>query len=178
MSCNQILDERNRDRTECHACRSPEGKVADIDIAIRASGDDPERIEGFAVMRHCLRKRFSAQGEPEDIHQLWQRCKDWIFAEKALSEEELLRLSQSQLLSWLKDEQPNGRTKTNRNLSGKRRGRPAAKMSKLEADVWGKWKSGLYRDYYDVGQAANITANEVALIIDRLEHREYRRRTK
>jgi putative hemolysin len=95
--CGGPLDERDRDRGTCRDCRSPKGKIADLDIAIRASGDDPNRISDWPAIRHLLRRRF---GEDRSDSKLWQRCTDWLRAEGRLAPNDYLPLPLN-YLQWL-----------------------------------------------------------------------------
>jgi hypothetical protein len=95
--CGGPLGERDVDRGTCHDCRSPAGKIADLDIAIRASGDSPERIRDWPVIRHLLRKRF---GENRADLELWERCTDWLRAEGRLTPNDYLGLPLD-YLQWL-----------------------------------------------------------------------------
>ena len=76
--CGGPLDEYDFDRGTCHDCLSPAGKLADLEIALRASGDTPDRIREWPVIRHLLRKRF---GENRSDGELWERFTDWLCAE-------------------------------------------------------------------------------------------------
>ncbi len=71
--CGTLLEGRDRDRDTCSLCRSPRGKIADLDIAIRASGDSPDRIPEWPAIRHRLRARF---GSNLSSSELWERFKD------------------------------------------------------------------------------------------------------
>mgnify|MGYP007073208500 FL=1 len=87
--CGSPLDDHDLDRGTCHDCRSPKGKIADLDIAICASGDNPERIKDWPVIQHWLRERFGRDRTDAD---LWDRCTKWLIAEGRLTPEEHLRL--------------------------------------------------------------------------------------
>jgi len=60
---------------------SRKGILYDLDVAIRASGDTPERISEWPDIRHWLRKRF---GDGFTDEELWERFRDWIRDEKGL----------------------------------------------------------------------------------------------
>lgn len=45
IECGKKLDSREIGRADCHNCRSHEGTLSDLDIAIMANGDSPARIE-------------------------------------------------------------------------------------------------------------------------------------
>jgi len=82
----------------CAKCLSRDGKVGDLDIAIRASGDSPERIPEWAKIRHFLRNRF---GDSQSYAGLWERCVGWLQAEHNLLPEDYLRMSITELLNLL-----------------------------------------------------------------------------
>lgn len=105
VTCGKTLRGRDADRSECHSCRSPVGKVEQLDVAIRASGDDPERIRDWPAIRHLLRERFGEQ--PSDV-QLWERCTDWLAAEGKLTKNVYFPFSLSKLQRLLKNGFPNG----------------------------------------------------------------------
>lgn len=96
--CGGPLDDHDLDRGACHDCRSSKGKVADLDIAIRASGDNPQRITDWPVIRHLLRRRF---GEDRLDTELWERCTDWLRAEGGLTPNDYLAQPMSYLQSVL-----------------------------------------------------------------------------
>lgn len=75
--CGQPLQGRDRDRSTCHDCRSPKGKLADLDIAIRASGDSPDRLSEWPAIRHVLREKFGSEHSAET---LWERFTDLLQA--------------------------------------------------------------------------------------------------
>ncbi|MEO8496269.1 MAG: hypothetical protein ABI614_14460, partial [Planctomycetota bacterium] len=99
--CGGPLDNRDIDSGTCHDCRSPRGKVADLDIAIRASGDDPERIRDWPIFRHLLRKRF---GEDRSDTRLWERFTDWLRAERRLTPDGYLNLPLDDAIHLLADD--------------------------------------------------------------------------
>lgn len=98
--CGGSLEDYERDRGTCHNCRSLDGKITDLDIAIRASDDLPERIELWPVIRHFLRKRF---GENRSSGELWERCTDWLSAEVGLDANDYLPLPLTVLVRILGD---------------------------------------------------------------------------
>ena len=98
--CGKPLSKRDEDRSTCNACRSARGKMADLDIAIRANGDDPNRIPEWPDIRYLLRKRFGEQSYPE----LLDRFRDWLSVERGFSEEEYLLLPFDEVKDLLADE--------------------------------------------------------------------------
>jgi len=79
---------------------SREGLLADLDVAIRASGDDPDRIPGWPELRYLLRSRF---GEDRTDRQLWERFTDWLRAERGLPPNEYLPLGLGPAADLLRD---------------------------------------------------------------------------
>ena len=96
--CGKVLEGSDRDRSTCHDCRSPRGKVADLAIAIEASGDSPERIRDWPAIRHLLRQRY---GESLGEGDLWSRCKDQ-FAAEGLGANEYLVWKLEELMDYLR----------------------------------------------------------------------------
>lgn len=96
--CGKPLQEPDTDRSTCSECSSPVGKVADLDVAIRASGDSPDRIREWPAVRHYLRKIF--RGDRAEA-ELWEQCRDWLQAERKLAPEEYLQMPISELLTVL-----------------------------------------------------------------------------
>lgn len=81
--CGKELPSRDADRGTCHDCRSPAGKLAELDIAIRSARNGEVNPDGmidelFGPIRHQLRERF---GQSLSDGELWQRCRDWLAAE-------------------------------------------------------------------------------------------------
>lgn len=99
LECNAILEGADRDRSTCHSCRSIEGKIADLDVAIRASGDSPDRIPEWKRIRHFLRERFGA--ELADAT-LWERFTAMLEAEYSLAANDYLRLLIAETEDFLK----------------------------------------------------------------------------
>jgi hypothetical protein len=95
--CGKLLNEEDRDRSECHSCRSPYGKLADLDIAIRAGGDSPDRIKEWPAIRHVLREHFGAQYSAKE---LWERFTDLMHAGR-IDPEVYLRASFATVMQWL-----------------------------------------------------------------------------
>ena len=96
--CGKVLEGSDRDRSSCHDCRSPLGKVTDLDIAIRSSGDSPERIREWPAIRHLLRDRF---GNTIEEKELWIRCKDQLAAQGILPSE-YLAWKLAELMAYLR----------------------------------------------------------------------------
>jgi hypothetical protein len=97
IECGEPLTRRDRFLTTCPNCRSVVGKAADLDIAIRASGDDPDRIRAWSEIQYLLRKRFGENLSNED---LWQRLRQFLKTERGLESEDFLRLPLDQI-KWL-----------------------------------------------------------------------------
>ena len=103
--CGTPLEGLDKDKLSCHPCRSPEGKIADLDIAIRASGDDPSRIDGWSEVRFWLEKRFAPTNHEVPVELLWRRFKDWArFVKKIPTAHEFLDTPLTQLVAWLEHE--------------------------------------------------------------------------
>jgi hypothetical protein len=75
------------------------GKLFDLDVAIRASGDTPDRIPEWPTIRHWLRKRF---GDDLTDEQLWERFRGWIEAEKEMHPNTWLVMSYDDAIKILK----------------------------------------------------------------------------
>lgn len=86
---------------------SDEGTVADLDVAILASGDDPERIPEWGEIRHFLRQRF---GEDRSDADLWERFTDWLTAAHRLSPEDYLPLPLNHIRNLLTAEKKSKRS--------------------------------------------------------------------
>lgn len=87
--CDEPLSARDRryQHGVCHECRSPKGKLADLDIAIRAKGDSPERIGAdWKAIRHLLRQEF---GDRHSNEELWERFTDCLQAGRISAQEYL-----------------------------------------------------------------------------------------
>lgn len=93
---------------------SMKGKIFDLDIALRASGDTPERIREWPAIRHQLRKWF---GHNLSDIELWERCMDWLKFEVFLDIEELLDCSLTDLLKSLAGSSHPRSEETQRDLS-------------------------------------------------------------
>lgn len=94
LECGAILEGHHEDRSTCHDCRSPKGKLFDLDAAIRAGGDDTSRISEWKRIRHHLREQFGHDLGDAD---LWERLTDRLEAEFELTREDYLRLRLSDL---------------------------------------------------------------------------------
>ncbi|MCA9109321.1 MAG: hypothetical protein KDA52_05210 [Planctomycetaceae bacterium] len=95
--CGVELDESANPGEMCPTCyedRSPMGKLADLDIAIRASGDTATRIPGWRRILGALRRRF---GNEMDIEEMWTRFKDSLEDIHDLTPNEYLRLPLNQI---------------------------------------------------------------------------------
>lgn len=69
-NCGKPIRKRDYDRAECNDCRSPVGKLADLDIAIHASGDSPDRILEWPTIRAFLRDAFGLDRTNEKLWEL------------------------------------------------------------------------------------------------------------
>jgi hypothetical protein len=98
LECGVILEDQYKDRSTCHDCQSSRGKLSDLDVAIRAGGDNPKRIREWKRIRHHLRERYGHDGEDSD---LWERFTDQLEAEFSLMAKDYLRLRLSDLERFL-----------------------------------------------------------------------------
>lgn len=85
----------------CYECRSPSGKLADLRIAIEATGDTPDRILEWPKIRYLLRKRYGADHSDEE---LWELFRDWLIFELGLIPDEYLHLRLSDVIRLLQDD--------------------------------------------------------------------------
>jgi len=106
VDCGRPLVKSDIDRSQCFACRSPKGKLADLDIAICASGDNPERIREWNKILYFLQERFGKKrfGDDHSVTALWKRCRGWLQAKHGLDENDYLALTYDQLEVWLADD--------------------------------------------------------------------------
>ena len=65
------MDGSSSDRTNCDKCRSRTGKVFDLNVAIRATGDTPSRIREWPAIQSLLRDLF---GYDHSDAKLWEFC--------------------------------------------------------------------------------------------------------
>ena len=102
VTCNRILEGSEQTQGQCHTCRSPEGKIADLDIAIRSRGDTPRRIDSWPEIRYWLERRFAKPREKVSAKWLWRKFRDWArFKRKISNENEFLAYPLSQIVKWL-----------------------------------------------------------------------------
>ncbi len=96
--CGGNLAKHDLDRGTCHDCRSQKGKLADLNIAIQAPADAPQRIDEWPAIRHLLRQIFR-----DDISEseLWERCTDWL---KASGQKDYLSIPLCDLQQMLEHE--------------------------------------------------------------------------
>ena len=153
------LEEQDKDRGVCHDCLSPTGKLADLDIAIRASGDSPERIPEWPGIRHCLRKRF---GHNLSGAELWERFTDLLRAEGRLQPNDYLRMPLYQVRDLPTVEAcPDAETKKSKRGMAGDEGRSDDQAVRRLLSVF---TDGLADDRFDrattVLENNNLTANE------------------
>jgi hypothetical protein len=98
IECGKPLDGEDSDRSQCHDCRTPRGKLADLDIAIRASGDSPDRIGDWPEIRHFLREKY---GYGRSNVELWEFFTDWLFTEHRLEPNDYLGMPLDQAVGLL-----------------------------------------------------------------------------
>ncbi len=79
--CAKLIGDYGYDRDECHECRSPKGKLAELEVAIKCQHlygnkiDNPERIREWPMIRAYLRDSFGRDGT--NI-QLWEWMTDHL----------------------------------------------------------------------------------------------------
>jgi len=100
-TCNTILVGRDRDRSQCYECRTPVGKIAELEIAIYSPEDTPNRIDGWSEIRNCLEQRFAKPFQKVSVKLLWRRFRDWALFTRKISNEEFLAYPRSQIVKWL-----------------------------------------------------------------------------
>lgn len=74
--CGGAKAPEDLDRSTCDTCRGRSGKLFDLDVAIRAVGDSPERIREWPAIRHHLRERFGNLSDTD----LWTAFTDSLAA--------------------------------------------------------------------------------------------------
>jgi len=72
-------------------------KIANLDIEIKATWGNPNRIREWPTIRHLLGIRF---GEERSVPDLWKTCKRWLRAEGRVKPNEYLILPLS-CLTWI-----------------------------------------------------------------------------
>lgn len=159
------LEDREGERGACHACRSPKGKLADLDTAIRASGDTPERISEWAKIRHHLRQRF---GLDLEYKEQWQRFKDWLHAEVGLDAESIARLPLERVIVLLRDGIKGSHKAESK---PKKRGRPKADYDteQQEMKILEEWEkareAGVYQSQF--AKDKGMSHKELMRLLDR-----------
>lgn len=73
ITCCKPLVGRDHDRSQCHGCRSQEGKLLDLYVAIHAIGDSPNRIREWPMIRALLK---DALGPVRKNKKLWELMTD------------------------------------------------------------------------------------------------------
>lgn len=103
-TCSKLIGDYDYDRSECHDCRSPQGKLADLDVAIKCEhrygneSDSPERIREWPTIRAYLRDRF---GPDRTNMQLWEWMTDHLRV-LGWNEERWLRMRYGEFIDLLK----------------------------------------------------------------------------
>lgn len=171
--CGARLGEQDWDRGTCHACRSPKGKVLELDIAIRASGDSPERIREWPEIRHLLRDRFGMTLSDE---QLWQRCTDWLRAEVGLEPKQYLSLTLGEFRELLKSKARPSRIEVD-SIRRKKKGKKADYRKTVRenelAKKWGKAREcGEYKPDFARENGYNLA--DFQRLLNRVAKRESR----
>ena len=93
-TCGKLLSDKESDRGTCHFCRSSQGKIAELDVAIKSNPPSPEEIIGWPILRHMMRERF---GVSLTLPELWESCTDWLCGEGGLTPNTYLPLPMSYL---------------------------------------------------------------------------------
>ncbi len=102
-ACKQPLDSYEYFRSECHDCRSPLGKMADLFVAIHADGDTTDRIREWKEIRGHLTGAFGECPLGDGIwdQKLWKLMADHLEI-KGWDGERLLRTSYNEFIELLK----------------------------------------------------------------------------
>ena len=167
--CGKALEGRDRDRSTCNECRSLRGKVAELEVAIRASGDSPDRLKEWPKIRHLLRQRY---GVSLDDAELLQRCKDHLAAE-GIPGEVYLKWRYDRFVAWL-GESPIGSEKAR--VARRRGGRKKAdfateqKEAKLAADWQRARDAGRYKAEF--AKERGMTGRQLDSLLDRVRKRK------
>ncbi len=107
ITCSKLIGDFDYDPSECHDCRSQLGKLLDVKVAIHASGDSPDRIPEWKMIRALLRDAF---GSDRTIEELWERMEDRLRV-NGWDEERWLRTKYGDFIELLKsgllNERPN-----------------------------------------------------------------------
>jgi hypothetical protein len=102
VTCSKLIGDYDYDRSECHDCRSPQGKLADLEVAIKCQqlygNDDPERIQEWATIRAYLRDKF---GPDRTNMQLWEWMTDHLRV-LGWNEDKWLRMKYGDFIELLK----------------------------------------------------------------------------
>jgi len=103
-TCSKLIGDYDYDRPECHECRSPQGKLSDLEVAIKCEhlcgneSDSPERIREWPTIRAYLRDRF---GPDRTNIQLWEWMTDHLRV-LGWNDERWLRMKYSEFIELLK----------------------------------------------------------------------------
>ncbi|MBX3421539.1 MAG: hypothetical protein KF752_08285 [Pirellulaceae bacterium] len=101
-TCSKLIGDYDRD--ECHECRSPKGKLAELEVAIKCQhlygneNDSPERIREWLTIRAYLRDRF---GSDRTNMQLWEWMTDHLRV-LGWDQERWLRMKYGEFIELLK----------------------------------------------------------------------------
>lgn len=106
ITCSKLIGDYDYDRSECHDCRSQLGKLLDLKVAIHASGDSPDRIPEWKMIRALLRDAF---GPDRTIEELWELMEDRLRV-NGWDEERWLRHKYGDFIELLKSGLLNGRS--------------------------------------------------------------------
>lgn len=103
-TCSKLIGDYDYDRAECHDCRSPQGKLAELEVAVKCEhrygneSDSPERIREWPTIRAYLRDRF---GPDRTNMQLWEWMTDYLRV-LGWNEERWLRMKYDEFIELLK----------------------------------------------------------------------------
>ncbi len=106
ITCSKLIGDYDYDRSECHDCRSQQGRLLDLKVAIFASGDSPGRIPEWKMIRALLRDAFGPAWTTEE---LWEMMEDRLRV-KGWDEERWLRTKYVDFIELLKSGLLNGRS--------------------------------------------------------------------
>ena len=103
--CNRVLNGYDYDRSTCHDCRSNQGKLIDLCVAIHAeenTGQSPEElIKEWNTIRALLRVEF---GFDKSNIQLWECLRDRMEAGLGWDNQKIFQTNYGELIEWLRTE--------------------------------------------------------------------------